>query len=531
MAHRSFISETDKAMDTLGQITSYAAAQLGAQYRTHAFSVLIVCEQAYILRWDREGVTVSSAIYYNKEPHLAEFFHRYAQASPAVHGVDTSVTLASVEEASLARLKLDLPASWRMLKVTVPAVDNSDPITLIFPAPQPVGRTPIGRCTRTCPAYDINNKNVVMFKDSWRVANPDILPEGETYKLLAKHKVSNVASCIACHDVPSLPQQAPQTHRLAHAPWACSHTTITPHVHYRLVLNIVGRESHEFTSSHQLVSIVRDALIAHKEAYHKAGVLHRDLSAGNVVIYKGKGILIDWDLSKLITIQGARQVNRTGTWQFMSAHLVQHKDAKHDVEDDIESSLYVVLWIALMYTMTHLTIPARTLLVKDVFEVDELEGVGSSTKSGFLTSRMHFSKDVFVNRKPLDRLIVALAELFALRYTLVTQEQQDVYDQMTEWMERLSPDANEITLLTNIMKTNPVHKMKEHMEILKSHDKILAVYDFHLGLDGWPQDLPVPQDIASYGKYHVQRHCFTKSQCYSRPELTTSGKKRRFEEI
>ncbi|KAG2738942.1 hypothetical protein P692DRAFT_20882176, partial [Suillus brevipes Sb2] len=147
-----FISETDKAMDTLGQITSYAAAQLGAQYRTHAFSVLIVCEQAYILRWDREGVTVSSAIYYNKEPHLAEFFHRYAQASPAVRGVDTSVTLASVEEASLARLKLDLPASWRMLKVTVPAVDNSDPITLIFPAPQPVGRTPIGRCTRTCPA-------------------------------------------------------------------------------------------------------------------------------------------------------------------------------------------------------------------------------------------------------------------------------------------------------------------------------------------------------------------------------------------
>jgi hypothetical protein len=184
-----------------------------------------------------------------------------------------------------------------------------------------------------------------------------------------------------------------------------------------------------------------------------------------------------------------------------------------------------------MYTMTHLTIPARTLLVKDVFEVDELEGVGSSMKSGFLTSGMHFSKDVFVDRKPLDRLIVALAELFALRYTLVIQEQQDIYDEMTEWMERLDLDANERNLLTNIMKTNPAHKIKEHMEILKSHDKILAVYDFHLGLDGWPQDLPVPQDISSYRKYHIQRHCFTKSQCFSRPELTTSGKKHRFEEI
>ncbi|KAG2103654.1 hypothetical protein BD769DRAFT_1367301 [Suillus cothurnatus] len=68
-----FISETDKAMDTLGQITSYTAAQLGAQYHTHAFSILIVYDQAYIIRWDREGTTVSSAIKYNEEPHLANF--------------------------------------------------------------------------------------------------------------------------------------------------------------------------------------------------------------------------------------------------------------------------------------------------------------------------------------------------------------------------------------------------------------------------------------------------------------------------
>jgi hypothetical protein len=256
-----FVSETDKAMDTLGQITSYSAAQLGAQYRTHAFSVLIVYDQAYIIRWDREGATVSSAINYNEEPHLADFFHRYAQASPALRGVDTSVMPASVEEARLARLQLDLPATKRMLKVAVPAVDNSGPITLIFPAPVPVGQTPIGRCTRACPAYDIDNKKIVMLKDSWRVASADILPEGETYRLLKEHNVSNVASCIACHDVPSIPQQAPQTYKFADAAWACSHNTITPHIHYRLVLNIVGKQSCEFTSSHQLVTAVRDALI------------------------------------------------------------------------------------------------------------------------------------------------------------------------------------------------------------------------------------------------------------------------------
>ncbi|KAG2751891.1 hypothetical protein P692DRAFT_20701781, partial [Suillus brevipes Sb2] len=91
---------------------------------------------------------------------------------------------------------------------------------------------------------------------------------------------------------------------------------------------------------------------AHKDAYELAMVLHRDLSVGNVVIYKGVGILIDWDLAKLITIQGPRQKNRTGTWQFMSAFLVSHSGAVHRVEDDLESSLYVLLWTALKYSST-----------------------------------------------------------------------------------------------------------------------------------------------------------------------------------
>ncbi|KAG2060950.1 hypothetical protein BDR06DRAFT_871175, partial [Suillus hirtellus] len=178
-------------------------------------------------------------------------------------------------------------------------------------------------------------------------------PEGEMYRLLKEHNVSNVALCIACHDVPSISQQAPHTYKFADAPWACSHDIITPHIHYRLVLNIVGKQLCEFEGSCQFVAAICDTLIAHKDAYHNVGMLYRDLSVGNVVIHKGKGILIDWDLSKLISIK----VTHTGTWQFMSAHLVQHKDARHDIKDDLESSLYVILWIALMYTKTHLAIP------------------------------------------------------------------------------------------------------------------------------------------------------------------------------
>ncbi|KAG2335593.1 hypothetical protein BDR05DRAFT_898143, partial [Suillus weaverae] len=246
-----------------------------------------------------------------------------------------------------------------MFKVAVPrdpAVENSGWLTLIIPQPVAKGYPLVGRWTRTCPVFDIFNKTVVMFKDSWRVSIKDswrvsikdVLPEGETYKLLKSNKVRNVATCIAFHDViHPVPQQNTQTVKFRNAEWACPNQAVTPHTLHRLVLDIVGEKLTDFESSRQLVQSVRDALIAHHDAFENAKILHRDLSVGNIVIYRGKGFLIDWDLAKLLIIQGPRQTTRTGTWQFMSAHLVKNIHAVHGVEDDLESSLYVVLWTAL----------------------------------------------------------------------------------------------------------------------------------------------------------------------------------------
>ncbi|KAG2073504.1 hypothetical protein BDR04DRAFT_950482, partial [Suillus decipiens] len=349
----SFLSQTEKGIDTLGQITSYTAAQLTAQYRTHTFSVLIIKDQARIIRWDSEGTVVTSPINYTTEPHLADFFYHYTKAFPELHGVDTSVMPVSDEESDHARQRLDLDAKTCMLKVQVPTEDSSL-VALIFPAPVAMGLLPVGHGTHTCPAYDPNKDRIVMLKDSWRVSLPHILPEGETYKQLKEANVVNVAMCIVCHDVPSIPQQLMQSVKFSSADWACPHDTLTPHRHYHLVLDIVGEALKNFPRSHQLVEAVQDALLAHKDAYEKAGVLHRDLSIGNIVIFHGKGILIDWDLAKLVSTKGPRQTTRMGTWQFMSAYLVQNQNAPHVIEDDLESSLYVVLWVALKYSRTHM---------------------------------------------------------------------------------------------------------------------------------------------------------------------------------
>ncbi|KAG2102328.1 hypothetical protein BD769DRAFT_1305845, partial [Suillus cothurnatus] len=56
-----------------------------------------------------------------------------------------------------------------------------------------------------------------------------------------------------------------------------------------------------------------------------------------------------------------------GTWQFMSAHLVKNSCAIHGVEDDLESSLYVILWTALMYRESYLTVVDWMQFIMQIF--------------------------------------------------------------------------------------------------------------------------------------------------------------------
>ncbi|KAG1904968.1 uncharacterized protein F5891DRAFT_897069, partial [Suillus fuscotomentosus] len=85
--------------------------------------------------------------------------------------------------------------------------------------------------------------------------------EGETYKVLKNANVRNIATCITCHDVPSLPQQRTQTFKFVNTSWVCTHQALTPHIHYHLVFNLVGKLLLHFKSSHQVVYAVHDALI------------------------------------------------------------------------------------------------------------------------------------------------------------------------------------------------------------------------------------------------------------------------------
>ncbi|KAF8122089.1 hypothetical protein EV363DRAFT_1090547, partial [Boletus edulis] len=357
----SFIRPTSAARDTLGQITAYTSAQLGSQYRSHAFSVLIVRDFARIIRWDREGAIVTEPIEYNNDSTLADFFSRFSHAPPQYRGVDTTVTEATTFQAERVRKHLDIEGTTRMLKTAVPCKDGTA-VLLVFPAPKPRGLPPTGRCTRGTVAYEWRSGRKVFLKDSWRICGDGMLSEGQMYERLNSAHVRNVPTCLGFEDVVGLPLQKTHTLRLSTCKWACpTEAKLTSHIHHRFFLNVCGKPLTSFTSARELVSTLRDALIAHGDAVEKSQVLHRDLSPGNVVV-DGTGWLIDWDLAK-ITTQPARQTSRTGTWQFMSLALLSNQDLPHTVQDDLESAFYVLFWTALMYIPSEMTVSDRSLFM------------------------------------------------------------------------------------------------------------------------------------------------------------------------
>ncbi|RDX51601.1 hypothetical protein OH76DRAFT_1401487 [Lentinus brumalis] len=128
-------------------------------------------------------------------------------------------------------------------------------------------------------------------------------------------------------------------------------------IHTRLVVQEICIPLTAFTSSRQYVRILYECICAHAAAYAKCGYIHRDISAGNLLIYPEivclsdgrygiywRGLLADWELAKHFSTKGARQPQRTGTWHFMSAYLLLNPTMPTTIADDLESFLHVLIY-------------------------------------------------------------------------------------------------------------------------------------------------------------------------------------------
>ncbi|KAI0776261.1 hypothetical protein BD413DRAFT_610932 [Trametes elegans] len=354
------------------------------QQRTFQYMVLFLGAFARILRADQSGIFVTDKFDYRGEDGLilAGFFRSLGRASPARRGFDSTATRVSPRSAEGKEMlrkgrdvgeddyvkqmfsdSLDLHWPWWKLEVPDETAINSAPARPAA-APHPgetrsylVGKPyfqasgVIGRFTRGYVALDVTDPGrpvqFVFLKDAWHIVSDDIEKEGYVLETLKENKV-NFTPTVLCHGDITGQRSISQDH------WPKYHQgcELKTHQHYRLVVKEVCKPLDQFRNGSQLALAMWCCLKAHSQAY-KLGIIHRDISAGNILLYRTEdghwqGMLNDWEMSITRAQQEleGRQAGRVGTWQFLSVNALNCPGKKIVIEDELESFFHVLLYMA-----------------------------------------------------------------------------------------------------------------------------------------------------------------------------------------
>ncbi|KAJ2072701.1 hypothetical protein GGH13_002504 [Coemansia sp. S155-1] len=255
-----------------------------------------------------------------------------------------------------------------------------------------------------------------VLKDSWQLVGTDLADgdlRDEVGVMRGMHAALEAAECDAgvlqrllCGGTVRV-GGAPDSTRLvlgaeldAYARWTVAHgskrSTPTHRLHRRMVSGPVGVALHELRSERDAVAAVAGAMLTYAVILERTGVLHRDISLGNVLAVRGadgavRGMLIDFDHA----VPGddernVRKPGHVGTAPFMSTANLEGLDVARTPADDWEAALALLLCLAAR--------PSH----RDAL-CARLASVGP-------TGVAEFRRDVFASRKALDAAIDAFAD-------------------------------------------------------------------------------------------------------------------------
>ncbi|OBZ70522.1 hypothetical protein A0H81_09098 [Grifola frondosa] len=253
--------------------------------------------------------------------------------------------------------------------------------------------------------------------------------------------------------------------------------------HMRFVMDTVGKSLDKFERTRELVEAMRDAIkglsnlsniiapsnsdgcmAGHRLAL-EAGVLHRDVSVGNVMIALDRpfeGFIHDFDYSSFVTEdpsnaeelsdkpsdtgEKAELKDKTGTFHFMAIGILESQgDVIHQVHHDLESFYWVLIWIVLRHT-AH-SDPRREFASGSVFKPGEEALEVATMKQGWVLRQPVTVKD----NPPLSDLLHDFTKLCLSQFTKSKNDQ----------------DKNPLT-----------------------YEAVLKIFDDALASDGWPENDP-----------------------------------------
>lgn len=266
--------------EALGQILAYAQYVFEYQHLTFLFMVVIVSEEARLVRIDRSGIFVTQKFNYKTsgEP-LIEFLWRYARLSPADQGHDETaerighdsdyadMMRAKLETApkdyvlDLFKASLDPARAWWLLKLKDERTKKDR--RYLVGKPHFVAQGIVGRGTRGYVALDADDpsKPLVYLKDSWRVLHDEIKKEGAVLELLNANDVLYVPTLI-CHGDLGQKTISEDVWRKYHPAYKTDDPyPLKQHGHYRLVVEEVGKPLEKFANGLELISALCCCLI------------------------------------------------------------------------------------------------------------------------------------------------------------------------------------------------------------------------------------------------------------------------------
>ncbi|KAH9945557.1 hypothetical protein B0H21DRAFT_809337 [Amylocystis lapponica] len=443
-------------VNTMIQLSKNARNLLLAHNALSCFVVGIYARNMRIFHFDHAGGVASPPFDYIKEPgHLREFLWRFVdpEVGNTVVGMDDTSTVPSNIDLRDARKKLralDVPALEPLQArwISIP----SEPIKYLTTRSLALNPRVFSRATLVREALSLEpERKLVAVKDAWRQADVR-QPETAFYEAMAKwfeehnEQPFGLATMLCGADLgaelePPLEVRAPgpsdsdtsaildnSAASTSAAPPSTPppsrqrvnavsyHHTISAFFrdckdwrkfqrnHMRLILNIVGRPLNGFNMTKVLIQAFCDAIKGHRQAYN-IGILHRDVSEGNILIVDGQpfqGMLVDFDyasfyLEAMAELEEFGQLNpqidiadlknmsseaveafaehqerlmqgvvedsdrsrvsnelkeRTGTLRFMAIAFLdlEGEEVVHLLQHDLESFYWVLVWVVLRHT-------------------------------------------------------------------------------------------------------------------------------------------------------------------------------------
>ncbi|KAH7053440.1 hypothetical protein B0J12DRAFT_698622 [Macrophomina phaseolina] len=215
-------------------------------------------------------------------------------------------------------------------------------------------------------------------------------------------------------------------------------------VHRRVIMRGVGKSLYRASSLQAMLTGLVGGIKGH-ESLFKAGILHRDISIGNVLLNEAEddGFLIDLDLAiKIDRKKASGAPNRTGTKVFMAIGALYGED--HSFMHDLESFFWLLFWICTHWNGAGVDLSGSeydSWNSKDTKELAEL-------KSGKVLEEEEFENEVKQNFteycKPLVTCVQELRKVVFPGDRRRKNENETLYSQMMDVLEKarvsFSPD-------------------------------------------------------------------------------------------